>query len=323
MGIMLGFKGRTGVTIRALQPDFWQDPGSAKYLEVIEGKAAIENGSEALLGEALARTAGVGVGDTIRVMTTRAAPGGRNIPRTTLFTVKGIVSAGYHELDSLWCLVSHDAGKRILDDTLSRAYLLVKIGDPYTGAQEAARRLQAALRFRFGVYTWQELQSSQYDSYASTRQLLLFIMTLIVMVAAVNVASATSMLTIERRRDIAILKAGGACPREVSAVFVLAGLITGVTGALCGTSAGLLIGVFINQIIHGLERFFSFFSRLFAGGDITILDPGFYLETIPIVINGNTVCAIAALTVVCSALAAYLPAVRAGKQKPETLLRKL
>jgi lipoprotein-releasing system permease protein len=323
IGIILGFEGRTGVTIRAVESGFWQDEGSARYLEVIEGSALIENDREALLGKSLAETAGVKAGDTIRVMTVREASDGRAIPRTSLFTVKGIVSSGYHELDSLWCIVNYEAGKRILDSAFSHSYLLVKVDAPYRDIAAQARDLLDDLRFGFGVYTWRELQAAQYASYESTRQLLLFIMALIVLVAAVNVSSATSMLTIERYRDIAILKAGGGGPREISAVFVFAGFITGLAGTLFGTSAGLLIGRFINPLLHGLERLLSVFSRLLSGTDIKILDPGFYLENIPIVINGGTVLTIALFAVLSATAAAYLPALRAGKQKPVGLLRKI
>ncbi|MDR0639923.1 MAG: ABC transporter permease [Spirochaetaceae bacterium] len=323
IGIILGFAGRTGVTIRAVESGFWQDAGSARYLEVIEGEAVIERGNEALLGKSLAETAGVKAGDTIRVMTVRQSADGRAIPRTSLFTVKGIVSAGYHELDSLWCIIDYEAGKRILDDALSYSCLLVKVDEPYQNIAALARELLGELRFGFGVYTWRELQAAQYDSYESTRQLLLFIMTLIVLVAAVNVSSATSMLTIERYRDIAILKAGGASPYEVCAVFVFAGFVTGLAGTLFGISSGLLIGRFINPLIHGLERLLSVFSRLLSGADIKILDPGFYLENIPVVIDYRTVFTIALFAVLSAAAAAYLPALRAGEQKPVSLLRKI
>jgi lipoprotein-releasing system permease protein len=323
LGIILGFKGRTGVTIRAVESGFWQDEGAAQYLEIIDGDSRIERDNEALLGESLAETAGVKVGDTVRVMTVRETADGRSIPRATLFKVKGIVSAGYHELDSLWCIVNYEAGKRIFDNSLSHSFLLVKVNAPYENIAETAYGLLADLDFGFGVYTWRELQAAQYDSYESTRQLLLFIMALIVLVAAVNVSSATSMLTIERFRDIAILKAGGANPRETGAVFILGGLVTGIAGTLFGMSAGLLIGYFINPLIHGLERVLTFFSRLFSGADIKILDPGFYLENIPVAINWNTVLTIALFAVLSSAAAAYLPARRAGRQKPISLLRKI
>ncbi|MDR1231249.1 MAG: ABC transporter permease [Spirochaetaceae bacterium] len=323
LGIILGFKGRTGVTIRAVESGFWQDEGSAKYLEIIDGDSRIEQDNEALLGESLAETAGVQVGDTIRVMTVRETADGRTIPRTTLFKVKGIVSAGYHELDSLWCIVNYAAGKRIFANSLSRSTLLVKVDAPYRNIAETAFDLLADLNFGFGVYTWRELQAAQYDSYESTRQLLLFIMTLIVLVAAVNVSSATSMLTIERYRDIAILKAGGTSPREVSTVFVLAALVTGIIGTVFGISTGLLIGSFINPLIHGLERILTLIARPFSGADIKILDPGFYLENIPIVIDGNTVLTIAFFAILSSVAAAYIPARRAALQKPAALLHKI
>jgi lipoprotein-releasing system permease protein len=323
LGIILGFKGRTGVTIRAVESGFWQDEGSAKYLEIIDGDSRIEQDNEALLGESLAQTAGVKVGDTIRVMTVRETADGRSIPRTTLFKVRGIVSAGYHELDSLWCIVNYEAGKRIFDNSLSRSFLLVKINAPYDNTDETAYDLLSDLNFGFGVYTWRELQASQSASYESTRQLLLFIMTLIVLVAAVNVSSATSMLTIERYRDIAILKAGGASPREISTVFVLAALVTGTVGTILGTTVGLLIGYFINPLIHGLERILTLAARPFSGADIKILDPGFYLENIPIVIDCGTVLIIALFTILSAVAAAHLPARRASKQNPTTLLHKI
>jgi len=86
---------------------------------------------------------------------------------------------------------------------------LVKVTDPYGGVDRIAQHLADALGDQYGVYPWKELQQAQYRSFESTRQLLLFIMALIVIVAAVNVSAATSMLVVERRRDIAILKSFG------------------------------------------------------------------------------------------------------------------
>jgi lipoprotein-releasing system permease protein len=172
------------------------------------------------------------------------------------------------------------------------------------------------------VYTWKELQISQYSSYESTRQLLLFIMALIVLVAAVNVSSATSMLAIERQRDIAVLKASGASPSATSRIFIWGALLTGIIGAVIGIGLGLLVGVSINQIITGIEHILNFFSGLFNGEKVKILDPGYYLETIPIIIDWTAVLLIGLFTVLCSIIASYLPARRAGKLKPLEILRK-
>jgi len=163
---------------------------------------------------------------------------------------------------------------------------------------------------------------SQYSSYESTRQMLLLIMALIVIVAAVNVSSATSMLVIERQRDIAVLKVTGASVRGVTGVFLWGSFLTGLCGAIIGIAAGLLLGNFINPLIRSLEKLLSFFTGLFNGSEVKILDPGFYLETIPIIINWPTVFLIGCFTILCSVAASWLPAHKAGKLKPMELLRK-
>jgi lipoprotein-releasing system permease protein len=322
LGVLVGKSGKTGATLRAVEPSFWEDPGSLRFLTAPSGSAGISSDREALLGEDLARTLGVEPGDTIRIMTLRISPEGRSIPRLSPFTVKGIVSSGYQELDSLWCIISHEAGKRILAPELSHSYLIVKIDDPYDKAGTAANSLAGFLGTGFRVFTWQVLQRSLYGSYETTRQILLFIMALIVAVAAVNVSSATSMLAIERQRDIAVLKAFGAGPADTSRVFLCGSFLTGLTGASIGIALGLAIGYHINTLIHGLEALLGFFSGLFNGGEIKILDPGFYLETIPIIVDWTMVFIIGLFTVASSMLASWIPARRAGKTMPVELLRK-
>ncbi|GHV76605.1 ABC transporter substrate-binding protein [Spirochaetia bacterium] len=322
LGVLVGKKGKTGATIRATESAFWEDTGSGRFLETLSGSAKLEGPSDVILGEALAENLGVEVGDTLRIMTLRIAADGRNIPRLFPFTVTGIVSSGYRELDSLWCIVGYDAGKRILAPELSSSFLTIKIDDPYTGADDAVYDIYQRLGPGYGIYTWMELQRSQYSSYASTRQLLLFIMALIVIVAAVNVSSATSMLAIERQRDIAFLKAFGTSPRGISRIFVWGAFFTGLTGGIVGIALGLLIGFAINPLIHALEQALGFFSALFHGGEVKILDPGYYLENIPLVIDWTAVLIIGIGTILASMLASWIPARRAGAISPVELLQK-
>ncbi|MDR2397596.1 MAG: ABC transporter permease, partial [Spirochaetaceae bacterium] len=259
LGVLVGKHGKTGGTIRAIDPSFWEDPGSQAYLVTVAGEAAIRADQDVLLGEALAASLQVGIGDTIRIMTIRLGTEGRAIPRLTPFTVRGIISSGYRELDALWCIISSEAGKKILPTDLSASYLMVKLQDPYREADRMAPFLRDVLGTGYRVYTWKELQQSQYRSYESTRQLLLFIMALIVLVAAVNVSSATSMLVIERQRDIAVLKAAGVSPKDASGIFLWGSFLTGLTGAFMGIGAGLFLGIHINEIIHGLEGLLGLF----------------------------------------------------------------
>jgi lipoprotein-releasing system permease protein len=275
-----------------------------------------------VLGETLAESIGAVVGDTVRLMTIRDGTVGRMTPRMFPFTVRGIISCGYNELDALWCIISYEGGARVFSSGHTSSSLIIKINDPYRNADNFSWELYDTLGSGYSIYTWKDLLRSQYNSYETTRQLLLFIMALIVIVAAVNVSSATSMLVLERQKDIAVLKVTGASVGGVTGVFLFGSFLTGLVGSLIGITFGLLIGININVLIRSLEHFLSFFSLLFSGEEIKILDPGFYLETIPIIIDWNMVFMIGLFTVICSLVASWIPARRAGKLKPMDLIRK-
>jgi lipoprotein-releasing system permease protein len=322
MGVLVGKRGKSGVTVRSIEPSFWEDPGSAAYLKIIDGEGKPETDRDIMLGETLASNIGAKPGDTLRLMTVRTSNAGQNIPRTASFTVRGVVSCGYNELDALWCIISADGGNRILSPEQSSKSLIIKIDDPYKNADAISLSLYSELGPGYAIYTWKEMLRSQYSSYESTRQLLLLIMALIVIVAAVNVSSATSMLVFERQREIAVLKVSGAGAGGVTGVFLWASFLTGLIGGIIGIILGLLIGRNINHLFRSLETLLSFFSQLFNRGEVKILDPGFYLETIPVIIDWTAVLLIGCFTVLCSVFASWIPARRAGKLKPMDLLRK-
>jgi lipoprotein-releasing system permease protein len=322
IGIILSTAGKTGAVIRAIAPSFWENEGARRYLTVKEGSGFIEADNEVLLGEDLARETGASVGGPLRLMTLRVSDDGRTIPRTTLFRVKGIVSSGYHDLDAMWCVISYEAGSRILRGGAAQNFLVVKISDPYKSADRTAYNIFSEIHGGAGVYTWRELQNAQYSSYEATRQMLILIMALVVIVAAVNVSSAVSMLVIERQRDIAVLKSIGLSASETSRIFLWCSLLTGLCGAIPGLALGLAIGCNINGIIHGLEAALSFVSALLKGGEVKILDPGFYLEEIPVIVDWKAVALIGLFTVLCSVASSVFCARRAGKSRPLDLLRR-
>jgi len=321
MGVLAGKKGKTGVSVRAVESSFWDDSPGAILLKVIDGENKPQTDKDIVLGETLANNIGVKAGDTVRLMTIMSEEGGRLSPKTASFTVKGIISCGYNELDALWCIIDLEGAKRVFSQEPSTNYL-VKIDDPYKNADDFVWEMNFKMATNYSIYTWKDLLRSQYSSYQTTRQLLLFIMALIVIVAAVNVSSATSMLVIERQRDIAILKISGASVRGVTEIFLWGSFLTGFIGGLIGVTVGLLIGSNINFLIRSLEKLLSFFSGIFHGDEVKILDPGFYLETIPIIIDWSAVMVIWLFAILCSVLASWIPALRAGKIKPMELLRK-
>jgi len=318
MGVLAGRNGKTGVSVRAIETTFWDDLSTIALLKIIDGSSRPQSDRDIVLGESLANNIKVKKGDIVRLMTIMPAENGRVSPRTASFTVSGIISCGYNELDALWCIINLDGAKRVFSQEPSTSYI-VKIDDPYNNTYNIAWEMDKKIPGTYSIYTWQELLRSQYGSYQTTRQLLLFIMTLIVIVAAVNVSSATSMLVIERQKDIAILKISGSSIKGITEIFLWGSFLTGFIGSVIGITLGLIIGVNINVIIRSLEKFLSFISGIFHGGEVKILDPGFYLETIPIVIDWGAVLSIWLFAIFCSVLASWIPARRAGKLKPMEL----
>ena len=322
MGVIAAKGGKTGVTVRAIESSFWDDAGGASFLKIIDGVNKPQTDRDIVLGETLAENLGVKPSDTVRLMTVVPSDGGRMTPKTASFIVRGIISCGYNELDALWCITNFEGAKRVFSADQSSATYIVKIDNPYKRAEDFAWELHDKLPVSYSIFTWKDILRSQYSSYQTTRQLLLFIMALIVIVAAVNVSSATSMLVLERQKDIAVLKVTGAGVNGVTGVFLWGSFLTGLIGGFIGILAGLLIGRFINEILKFLENFLSFFSGIFKGGEVKILDPGFYLEKIPIIIDWNAVLIIWLFTILCSVIASLIPAAKAGRLKPMELLRK-
>jgi lipoprotein-releasing system permease protein len=130
------------------------------------------------------------------------------------------------------------------------------------------------------------------------------------------------MLALERQRDIAVLKTTGASPAATSRIFLWGAFLTGLFGALAGIGFGLLLGVFINPIIRGIEGGLSFFSGLFQREPVKLLDPGYYLERIPVIIDWGAVFLIGFFTVLGSVVSSWIPARGAGRKPPMEILRK-
>jgi lipoprotein-releasing system permease protein len=327
-------KGRTeGILLRAIEPSFLEDPGTRRYFRTVQGEASLDSSNEALIGEALAKTLGIGPGDVFSIVTTRTTfdEGAVTlIPRISAFRVRGIVSAGYRELDALWVFVNTKAGDRIMPVGVSRSLIGIKLDDPFVDLEEARERIEKILPPEWNVVTWMEVEFNLYKSFSTTRSLLLLIMALTVGVAAINVGSALVMLVLERRRDIAILKSAGAAPGFIGLVFLLAGVATGGLGTMIGIALGAVTAWRINEIIHGAELVLNWTYRamgfLFGSNapasTLKLLDPAYYLETIPVRIASADLFAVGITSLVLCILASLIPALRAARLPPLDVMRK-
>lgn len=335
-GLVASSKGRSGATIRAVEPSVFKTNESYKELF----SATIGNIDDfcsskkrtALIGKEVAEKLDVTSGDTIRLITTQKI-NGKIIPKMTAFTVSAVISCGYQELDSLWVFIPIDEGVKILKPSNSTASIMVETENPFDirSLGFVQQKIEKAVNYEASVYRWDEMNKSQYENFISTKMLLVFIMMLIVLVASVNISSCLVMLSMERSKEIAILKSFGTKNSVISLSFIMTGMIISLSGICIGISLGILISVNINLIINFFEKIVNIFAQaayFIANGNlhsfysIHLMDEAYYLETIPVHIPWIQIIIYIIAALVLSLAASLIPAIKAGKENPVETFRK-
>lgn len=197
-----------------------------------------------VVGTTLASNLGLGIGDRVSVISPLAGldmsmfGGGSNAPRSREFRVIGIFEAGFQEYDS-----------RLVYVDLFEAQHFFQHGDSVTGveislhdieeAPAVARRLERVLGGGpYHTMDWQELNHNLFTALEIQKVMLSLVIATIIFVAAFNVIATLIMIVLEKRREIAILKAMGAKAFGILLIFVVQGLLIG----LLGTAIGLALG---------------------------------------------------------------------------------
>lgn len=326
---------RFGASVRAVRDDiFASNEAFASLFTLSSGEASFPDGKSAILCEKIASDLGVQVGDRISLVCARLTDSGMLVPKTAVFTVSGIVSSGYQELDALWVFIPLESGFSFLPQNASQYAIKLKTDGTFTSTVQQVRA-EATQAFPVSAaWTWNEMNASQFENFSSTRILLLLIMILIVLVASVNISSALVMVTMERLKEIAILKSVGASSRGISLSFLIVGGICAAGGLAIGLPLGILAAVNINPVLTLIEKLTNLcgsvlyaLSHLASGGGIYVgirlLDPAYYLQDISVTISCGQVAGVSLMTLALSLFASIVPALKAGRENPLDTLRKV
>jgi len=193
-----------------------------------------------LIGRDLAFSIGVRVGGTIDVLTTapRLSPLGA-LPKRKRFIVTGLFQTGLYEFDSKAVLVSLEAAQKMfnLEDRINIIH--VRIEDIFK-ASKVAQEIKEFLPPDTWAITWMELNKSLFSALKLEKQLMFFTITLIVIVAALNIIATLILMVMEKTRDIGILKAMGANAGSIRKIFFLQGAMIGIIGTGLGAILGLI-----------------------------------------------------------------------------------
>ncbi len=332
VALAVGTNGRTGATVRAVEENiFAENRGFQTYVQTIEGVAAFPTQNSIVIGKKIAETLDLNVGDTLRLLSTQTLPTGNVIPKIFTGTISGIVSSGYEEIDALWVFLPLKSGFTYLASASSQVKIGIETMDPFSSnLTRITVNTLGALEDGFSLYRWNDVNTSQYENYASTKMLLMLIMFLILLIAAVNISAALIMTTLERQKEIAILKSMGASSMGIALSFLITGVLCAIGGLIIGLPLGILFGLNFNEILLFFENFFNEIAKLwyyissgFEYVPVSFLNPAYYLETIPVSVPTIELVYIFIGTIVLSVIVSLVPALRAGGERPLDILRKM
>ncbi|MGQ9800864.1 MAG: lipoprotein-releasing ABC transporter permease subunit [Candidatus Saccharicenans sp.] len=237
--LILGPARTAGALLKGL--DFEEETRVAGWLQrLLAGQLpAPESQEEIILGKDLAASLGVTVGDSVNVLipSGRLTPVGL-LPRTRTFKVSGIFDSGLYEFDSSTALVSLDLAQKLFNLQARVSYLQVRIKDIFQ-ANRVAEKIYRLTSPGIYITTWMELNRSLFSALKLEKTLLFLTITLIVVVAALNIIASLVLMVMEKTRDIGVLMAMGATARNIRKIFFLQGAIIGVVG----TGLGLILGL--------------------------------------------------------------------------------
>ncbi len=209
----------------------------------VEALAESETGVPGvLLGRLLAQKLGVEVGDPVNLITSQSVsltPFGPPIPRARSARVVGIFSLGMLEFDSQWAFMSLDfAAQLVGQDTAQLFQLRV---DDAEAAPAIAERIMAELGTEYVAEDWQEMNQSLFAALWMEKMVISITISLIVIVAALQIVASLVLMVMEKSRDIGILKTMGTSSRRISLIFMLQGLVIGVVGTTIGATLALVL----------------------------------------------------------------------------------
>lgn len=284
-------EGRLDVLRGRIEPE-WAFPSEC------EGKPAI------LLGRELASNMGCLYGDSIRIV----SPVGIETPFGVMpvqetFCVGGVFQTGLYEYDATFAYVSLGEAQSFL--RIGREISGVEVGIPkYEQARKSAEEIRTLAGEAYRVEDWMQRNRRLLSAMRLEKITAFAVLTLIVLVAVLNILSSLAMTVTEKRKEIAILKALGATRGRIQGLFILQGMLIG----LAGTGVGVLAGVGVCKILARYPV-------------VTLPQDVFYQLTLPVRMEPVDILSVAVAALLLSLLATLYPAWKAARVLPAETLR--
>jgi len=232
-------------------------------------------------------------------------------PRIKTYRIAGTFKIGMSEYDKSYIFMPLEQAQLYFNMGATVTGLEVMVNDP-DKVNTFINPVGTAAGPYARIYTWQDINSSFFDAIQVEKNVMFMILTLIILVAALNIISGLIMLVKDKSQDIAILRTMGATRGAVMRVFMIAGASIGIAGTLTGFVIGTLFCANIETIRQALSRLTG----------TTLFDPTIYfLERMPARMETDEVAAVVLMALTLSFLATLYPAWRAARLDPVEALR--
>ena len=272
---------------------------------------ALEREDGVILGNRLARALGVDIGSAITLLAPEGASTPFGVaPRYLSFPVVGTFEVGMSEIDGNVLFLPLTTAKRFFNvgPGVSQIEIFVEEPESLAGYRQ---QIQLVVGSR-PVVDWTQANATLSGALEVERNVMFLILTMIVLVAALNIVSGLIMLVKDKNRDIAVLRAMGATRSAILRIFFLAGASIGISGTLIGCGIGV-------AFCWNIETLRQWLSRL--SGTELFSPEVYYLTQLPAKMDVGEVLGVVAMALSLSFLATLYPSWRAASLDPVKALR--
>jgi len=264
------------------------------------------------LGSRMANELNVKVGDEVSILTPRGPSTALGTaPRVKRYPVVAIFEIGMSEYDASILFMPLKEAQRYFSVPDSVTVLEVVLNSP-DEVGELAPKIITAGGPTIYVSDWRQRNATFFNALEVERNVMFLILSLIVLVAALNIISGLIMLVKDKGRDIAILRTMGATRGAIMRIF----FITGASIGIVGTVAGFSLGVLVCLNIERLREFIGWLT------DTELFAPElYYLSQLPAEMDTGETASVVIMALVLSVLATIYPSWRASRLDPVEALR--
>jgi len=203
--------------------------------------------NQLMIGREIADRNGLEKGDTCIVVSpqTTLSPTGL-IPKMRKFTISGIFKSGLYDIDNGTIVTNLNTAQKMFRLGNRVNYLQIFIRDMFK-VGSIRQQLVDILPPRYSIITWKEHNAALYTALDLEKTVLFFTLSLIIVVASLNIIAGLILLVIQKIKDIGILLSYGASSKMIRKIFFIQGAIIGITGTAAGVIIGFVFSFFANK----------------------------------------------------------------------------